>query len=95
MGPRADNLNEQNNCARVNPYAIAVTGEMGVDVSTNRSKSINEFYGKTFDYVVTVCDHAKRRVHSFHEKKDVSQSFPDPPAFKGAEDKILEEAKAS
>jgi len=39
----------------VNPYAIKVLAENGVDISKNRSKSLKEFEGLEFDYVVTVC----------------------------------------
>ena len=39
----------------VNPYAIKVLAEIGVDISKNRSKSLKEFEGLKFDYVVTVC----------------------------------------
>lgn len=45
----------------VNPYAIRVMKEIGIDISKQRSKTINEFKGITFDYVVTVCDNAKER----------------------------------
>ena len=44
----------------VNPHAIQVMGELGIDISRNRSKSMKEFLGMRFDYVVTVCDHAAR-----------------------------------
>jgi arsenate reductase len=39
----------------INPYAIKVLAEIGVDISENRSKSLKEFDGLEFDYVVTVC----------------------------------------
>jgi arsenate reductase len=39
----------------VNPYAIKVLAELDVDISENRSKSLKEFDGLEFDYVVTVC----------------------------------------
>ncbi len=44
---------------RVNPYAIKVIAEIGIDISHQRSKSIEEFRGKEFDYVVMVSNHAK------------------------------------
>jgi arsenate reductase len=44
-----------NDPTNVNPYAIKVMDEIGVDISENRSKSIKEFEGLEFDYVVTVC----------------------------------------
>lgn len=45
--------------SQVNPYAIKVMAEIGIDISTHRSKNIEEFQGIKFDCVVTVCDHAK------------------------------------
>jgi arsenate reductase len=44
---------------RVNPYALRVIEEAGVDWSGARSKSINEFLAQRFDYVITVCDRAR------------------------------------
>ena len=44
---------------KVNPYAIKVMSEIGIDISNHRSKSAEEFRGKEFDYVVTVCDNVK------------------------------------
>ena len=45
--------------SRVNPYAIRVLDEIGIDWSTARSKSITEFLDQEFDYVITVCDRAR------------------------------------
>ena len=44
---------------RVNPYAIRVLGELGIEWTDARSKVINEFLDEQFDYVITVCDRAK------------------------------------
>ena len=43
----------------VRPEAIAVMKELGIDISGHRSKSVDEFAGRSFDYVLTVCDNAK------------------------------------
>ena len=43
----------------VRPEAIAVMQEIGIDISGHRSKSVDEFSGRSFDYVVTVCDNAR------------------------------------
>src|SRR6185369_17600255 len=45
--------------SRVRPEAIAVMREIGIDISGHRSKSVDEFAGQSFDYVVTVCDNAR------------------------------------
>ena len=44
---------------KVNPYVIKAMAEMGIDFSKQRSKGLEEFRDQNFDYVVTVCDHAK------------------------------------
>ncbi len=44
----------------VNPYAVRVLAEAGIDWSRARSKSVTEFLGEPWDYVVTVCDRARR-----------------------------------
>lgn len=44
---------------QVRPDAIAVMKEIGIDISRQRSKSVDEFAGENFDYVLTVCDSAK------------------------------------
>jgi len=45
--------------SQVRPEAIAVMREIGIDISGNRSKSVDEFAGQAFDFVVTVCDSAR------------------------------------
>src|SRR5579859_4130737 len=44
----------------VRPEAIAAMRELGIDISRQRSKHVDEFDGQRFDYVITVCDNAKR-----------------------------------
>ena len=46
--------------ARVNPYAVAAMKEVGIDISGGAPKSVNQFVGEPFDYVVTVCDDADK-----------------------------------
>ncbi len=45
--------------SHVRPEAIAAMNELGIDISGHRSKSVDEFTGQQFDYVLTVCDNAK------------------------------------
>jgi arsenate reductase len=73
----------------VNPYAIQVMAELGIDISANRSKSVDEFRGRTFDYVVTVCDHAKETCPFFPGRTILHQRFTDPTVFSGKEGAIL------
>ena len=48
------------NPTQVNPLAIKVMDEVGIDTSKQKSKSIKEFLGQRFDYVITVCDNARQ-----------------------------------
>ena len=74
---------------KVNPHAIKVMAEVGIDISKYRSKSIEEFSGKNFDYAVTVCDHAKEACPFFPGEKLLHKGFEEPTEFKGTEDEIL------
>lgn len=63
----------------VRPNAITVMKELGIDISDHRSKSVNEFAGESFDYVITVCDHAAQHCPSFPGKaKRIHWSIKDP-----------------
>ena len=74
---------------KVNPYVIKAMAEIGIDISGNRSKSIEEFRGKTFNYVVTVCDSAREACPFFPGEKVIHQAFKDPNGFMGSEEEIL------
>ena len=66
--------------------------EIGIDISGHRSKSVDEFIGHEFDYVITVCDHAKELCPVFPGRtKHLHWSFDDPAAVQGSE----EERKAA
>jgi arsenate reductase len=64
----------------VRPEAIQAMREIGVDISGHRSKSVDEFIGQDFDYIITVCDNAKETCPVFpgHAIR-IHQSFEDPP----------------
>ena len=74
----------------VNPYAIKVMAEIGVDISENRSKSLKEFEGLEFDYVVTVCGGEGQACPFFSGGKNYfHKSFEDPVEVDGTDqDKI-------
>jgi len=64
----------------VRPEAIAAMKELGIDISGHRSKHVDEFEGKQFDYVLTVCDNAKESCPVFFgTAKKLHHSFDDPP----------------
>src|SRR5947199_10859368 len=75
---------------RVRPEAIAVMKEIGIDISKHRSKSVDEFAGKNFDYVLTVCDNAKETcpVYPGHTNR-IHHRFEDPAAVEGSEEERL------
>lgn len=74
----------------VNPFAIEVMMEIGIDISNHRSKSVVEFKGEKFDYVVTVCDTAKENCPFFPGAKEyIHQGFEDPSSFKGSDKEKL------
>ena len=65
----------------VRPQAIEAMREIGIDISGHRSKSVDEFSGKAFDYVITVCDNANQRCPVFPGKAErLHWSFDDPAA---------------
>ncbi len=72
------------NPTSIRPEAIEAMREVGIDISSQRSKSFNEFTGHEFDYVITVCDNANERCPVFpgHTKR-MHWSFEDPAAIEG------------
>ena len=76
----------------VNPKAIAVMKEDGIDISGHTSNNINEYNNIDFDYVITVCDNAKERCPFFPSNaKKFHQNFPDPAKAKGSDEDIMKE----
>ena len=73
----------------VNPYAVKAMSEKGIDISHHRSKSVQEFAGKSHDYVVTVCDSARESCPFFPGKNIIHHSFRDPSGMQGSEEEIL------
>lgn len=71
----------------VRPEAIKVLAEIGVDISANRSKSVDEFVTEIIDFVLTVCDNAKENCPYFPAKtKLIHHSFEDPAEISGDEE---------
>lgn len=74
----------------VRPEAIKVLAEIGIDISGNRSKPVDEFTDKEIDYVLTVCDNAKENCPYFPAKtKLIHHSFEDPAEAQGDEEARL------
>jgi arsenate reductase len=78
---------------KLNPAVVRVLKEDGIDISQNKTKSVQEFLVKKiqFDYVITVCDETSaERCPSFPGKgQRLHWGFPDPSAFKGSDEEKL------
>jgi arsenate reductase len=74
----------------VRPQAIRAMEEIGIDIGSRRSKSVDEFAGQSFDYVITVCDNAKQNCPIFPGKTErIHWSFDDPAEATGSEDDVM------
>lgn len=79
--------------------AIAACAEIGIDLSTHRSKNVDEFLNQPIDIVITVCDHAKEVCPIFPQgPRMLHWGFPDPEptleSFRLIRDQILSYFKA-
>jgi arsenate reductase len=74
----------------INPYAVEVMKEIGIDLSKQYSKVIDDFKGENFDIIVTVCDNAKEACPFFPGKKIIHKSFEDPAQYSGSIEDTLE-----
>lgn len=74
----------------VNPLTLRILAEAGIDASFARSKSVSEFLGQSFDYVVTVCDQARQTCPVFpgvHES--LHWGYKDPAAAEGTDEERM------
>ncbi len=89
-GERFDVFSAGTSPSHVRSEAIAAMGELGIDISGHRSKSVDEFAGRHFDYVLTVCDNAKESCPIFPGKAvAIHHSFEDPATLRGSEEERL------
>ncbi|MBX2846197.1 MAG: arsenate reductase ArsC [Saprospiraceae bacterium] len=73
----------------VNPNAIKYMGEDGVDISDHTSNNISEYLDESFDYLVTVCDHANETCPVFPTTaKKIHYDFHDPSKVEGSEEAV-------
>jgi len=80
-GDRFDVESAGTKASSVRPEAIAAMSELGIDISGQRSKNVDEFDGQRFDYVITVCDNARESCPVFFGTAEkLHHSFDDPPA---------------
>lgn len=89
-GDRFDVFSAGTKPGHVRPEAIAAMRELGIDISGHRSKSVAEFSGQPFDYVLTVCDNAKESCPIFPGgTAAIHRNFEDPAALQGSEEERL------
>jgi arsenate reductase len=75
----------------VNPYTVRVLGEIGIDWSAARAKSVTEFMGRPFDYVITVCDRARQTCPVFPgHHNSMHWGLDDPAEVDGTDEQKLE-----
>ena len=75
----------------VNPYTVRVLAEIDVDWSGARSKSVTEFLGQPFDYVITVCDRARQSCPVFPgNHNSMHWGLDDPAEVEGTDERKLE-----
>src|SRR6185369_6229951 len=76
---------------RINPFAVQAMKEVGIDISGGKPKSVHQFTGDSFDYVITVCDDADKNCPTFRGKvgKRLHIGFPDPAKATGTDDEKL------
>ena len=77
---------------QVHPKAVKVMQELGIDLSGHHPQKVDEYLDDTFDFVITVCGHAKENCPVFQGevKKHLHIGFEDPAAATGTEEEILE-----
>ena len=76
----------------VNPKAIQVMAEDGIDISHHTSNNVDEYTGINFDYVITVCDNAKENCPYFPTlAQKFHYNFPDPAKAQGSPEEVLNE----
>lgn len=75
----------------VNPRAIKVMAEDGIDISGHSSDLISKYDGQSFDYVITVCDNAHEQCPYFPASTEMlHHNFPDPAKATGSKEEILD-----
>lgn len=74
---------------RVHPLAVRVMGEVGIDISGHRSKSVREFDGQKFDFVITVCREDECPLFAGKAGERLAWGFDDPASATGTDEEVL------
>ena len=78
--------------SHVRSEAIEAMREVGIDISSHRSKSVDEFIDQHFEYIITVCDNAKESCPIFPGNATrIHWTFDDPAAVEGTDEQKLAE----
>ena len=86
-GDRIEVFSAGNQPTSLHPLAIQTMAKMGIDISQQRSKHLDEFVDQSFDYIVTVCDRVREACPTFPgDPERVHWSFIDPAAVEGSEE---------
>jgi len=92
LGDRFQAFSAGTVATRVNPLAIQVLAEIGIDISHHYSKTLDEFAGDKFDYVITLCGSANEQCPLFiGGVQRVHLGFDDPSQITGAPEEVLPE----
>lgn len=91
-GPEAEVYSAGIETHGVNPKAVAIMKEDGIDISSHTSNNVNEYVDIDFDYVITVCDNARESCPYFPtQARKFHYNFPDPAKASGTEEEIMEQ----
>jgi arsenate reductase len=89
-GDRLDVASAGTEATRVHPLAIRAMDEVGIDLRSHTSKTLDRFLAEPWDYVITVCDSANERCPLFPGRATrIHWSFDDPSAAPGSEEARL------
>ncbi len=92
LGDRFQAYSAGTEATRVNPLAIQVLAELGIDISGHYSKTLDEFAGQLFDHVITLCGSANEQCPLFFGGVHrVHIGFDDPSRLPGSPDEVLPE----
>lgn len=90
-GDRFEAFSAGTEVSSVRPEAIKVMGELGIDISAQRSKSVDEFAGQQFAWVITVCDRARESCPYFPGAEQTAHwGFDDPAEAEGTDQERLQ-----
>jgi arsenate reductase (thioredoxin) len=78
----------------LNPLAVRVMGEAGIDISKQRSKHLDELEGERFDIVVTLCTEDETTCPFFPAQEHMHHGFADPSRVSGTEEQQLQAVRA-